>query len=129
MKRFLLILLLLLLALPAAAQDPPRALVRFAWTQPQVTTTGSPMADGWMKEYRIFLATEQDTTYYGRVDAPTVLADSCIAYVSLEIGVPSAIQVQGVNRWDTPGLKSVWSDTNIVIPDPPAEPGKPGSTR
>jgi len=120
-------ILSLVLAVPALAQDPPRATVRFAWTQPQVTQTGQPQADGWMKEYLIFVAAHGDTTYYGRVAAPVALADSCVAYVSLEIGVPSAVQVQGVNRWDVPGLKSVWSDTHIVIPDPPAAPGKPQS--
>lgn len=126
--RYLALLLILLMATAAVAQtDPPRAPVRFAWTQPRTTTAGTVMADGWMKEYLIFIAAHGDTVYYGRAQAPTALADSCIAYVSLEIGVPSAVQVQGVNRWDTVGLKSPWSDTHIVIPEPPVAPGKPTS--
>lgn len=133
MRRIPLIMLLLLcflLGTGALAQEAPRASVRFAWTQPQVTTTGQPMADGWMKEYRIFVATDEDTTYFGRVDAPAALADSCVAYVSLEIGVPSAVQVEGVNRWDVVGpQRSPWSDTIIVIPDPPAAPGTPQARR
>jgi hypothetical protein len=125
-----LVLILLVLATAANAQEAPRALVKFVWAQPTLTTTGQPMADGWMKEYRIFVATEVDTVYYGVVVAPVVLADSCEAYVSLEIGMPSAVQVQGVNRWDTVGPDlSPWSDVTIVIPDPPMAPGKPGSRK
>jgi hypothetical protein len=129
---FLLCCLLILMAvMPVAAQEAPRASVRFAWSQPLVTTTGSPQADGWMKEYRIYVATDQHpAVYYGKVAAPTVLADSCVAYVSLEIGVPSTVQVEGVNRWDVVGpVRSSWSDTVIVIPDPPASPGTPQARR
>ena len=129
-RPLIMILLLCLQATGAWAQGAPRAAVRFAWTQPQTTTAGQPMADGWMKEYRIFVATDEDTTYFGRVEAPAALADSCVAFVSLEIGVPSTVQVEGVNRWDVVGpQRSPWSDTVIVIPDPPVAPGTPQARR
>lgn len=129
MKHFLFgLVLVALLAGIAQAQDLPRTLHRFAWTQPDSTCgpVPKPMADGWVAEYRIFLATPTDTTYYGRVDAPEALADTVFAYVSLQVGLPQSIRVLAVDKWGQEGcVPSEWSNSYIPIPDPPGQPSKP----
>lgn len=121
--RFMMILMILVLATAAGAQDTAR--VTFAWTQPDTTHTGNPMADGWMKEYRVFVATATDTVMQTIAPAPVALADTAFSFVTLEIGEPSAVRVQAVDKWDQAGLFSDWSDVTIVIPDPPGAAGRP----
>lgn len=121
----LLILMILLSAGMAQAQE--RATVKFRWTQPDTTSGGTVMADGQMKGYNIYLAAHGDTLFYGIAPAPTALADSAWAYINMEIGVPSAIQVEPVDKWDQVGRRSPWSDVHVIIPEPPAAAGKPNA--
>lgn len=129
MKRLLIgLILIVFLAGSAWAQDPPRSLHRFAWTQPDSTcgAVPRPMGDGWIAGYRIFVATPTDTTSFGWVDAPVALADTVFAYVSLQVGVPQSVRVLAVDKWGREGcVPSEWSDSYIPIPDPPGRPSKP----
>ena len=126
MKRLTLALALVVL-LAGTAWAQPRATVKFGWTQPDTTAGGTHTEDGWLKEYRIFVATPSDTVFYGVVAAPAAVADTAFASINLQIGLPSAVSVEAVDIWDQIGPRSVWSDVHIVIPEPPGRAGKPGA--
>jgi hypothetical protein len=127
MKRLTLALVLIaLLAGSAWAQTPPRTTHRFAWTQPDTTCNGVPIQDGWLKEYRIWIATPSDTTLVGTVPAPAAVADTAYASLSLQIGLPQAVAVEAVDIWDQVScVRSEWSDSYIPLPEPPGRGGKP----
>jgi opacity protein-like surface antigen len=125
MKRFLMLLVLaILLTGTASAQETVR--LKFRWTQPDSTMSGLAMQDGWMQKYNIFLAADGDTNFVGSAPAPFAIADSAWAFVNVPVGVPTAIQVEGVDKWDQVGpIRSEWSELYIAIPEPPRQPGKP----
>ena len=126
MKLFLTLALLLLAVCPTQAQDT--ATVEFAWTQPDTTTAGTVMQDGWITAYNLYLKVGNDEArLYGVSVAPVALADSARTMITVQLGVPVALQVEAVDKWGNISMRSEFSDVTIVIPKPPGKPGKPGA--
>lgn len=124
MKRLLISLVLVVFLAGAALGQSSTH--RFEWSQPTTTCTGQPVVDGWLKEYRVFLATPTDTTMVAVVPAPHLLAENAFVDLPLTIGIPQAVRVLAVDIWDQVGcLPSNWSDNYIPIPDAPGQPSKP----
>jgi hypothetical protein len=136
MKLLLTLLILLLTFTSALAQTSQ---VEFKWTQPDSTGGSqmpdgticckSPIPDGDLDKYEIFIATPTDTLYWGEVAAPADISEDATAIVPFEHFITSSIAVRAVNVRGITGPMSLWSDPFTVDPGPPEAAGKPAPIR
>ena len=139
MRLLTLFTLLLALFLLTAAAFAQTSNVEFKWSQPDSTSGSvmpdstvcckSPLNNGDLEKYEIFIATPTDTLYFGFVDAPDSIQTDATAVVPFEHYVPSSIAVRAVNTRGVTGPMSLWSDPFTVDPGPPESPSKPTPIR
>lgn len=132
-------LILLLALLTAGLASAQEVFVEYNWVQPD-STVGSTLEtgevvgkmaipDGWIVSYEIMIAAKNDTTMYGTVDAPALIADLGRAVVPVHFNKPTSIRVRAIDIDGRVSDFGEWSDAFTVDPGKPVKPGKPNVFR